>query len=446
MDKKQQLTQQQRSKPELWGGLECTINRVGDKYRDQLELNGHYNRPEDIDCFAKLGIKALRYPVLWEKHEPEQGVPIDWNWVEQRLYAIRSHGIKPIAGLVHHGSGPRYTDLLQSSFAEGLAAYASKVAEKFPWIEYYTPVNEPLTTARFSGLYGCWYPHKADAYSFAIMLLNEVKATVLCMKAIRKINPDAKLIQTDDLGKIYSTRLLKYQADFENERRWITFDLLCGKVNSNHKIYKYFVGEGVPPAELQFFLENPCPPDIMGLNYYVTSERYLDEDILEYPEYQRGGNHRHQYADTEAVRTEFYSGPAPLIREAWDRFHIPIAITEAHIGDSWDEQLRWLKQIHDICCSSVNAGVDIRAVTAWSLLGAYDWHNLLTKEEGIYERGVFDCRSNPIHPTALANLISALARGNKYDSDVFKTLGWWQKEQRLYPHLRVKNQEYSYAE
>ncbi|WP_206667357.1 hypothetical protein, partial [Salmonella enterica] len=62
--------------------------------------------------------------------------------------------LRPIVGLVHHGSGPPHTHLLDPAFAAGLAAFAGEVARRFPWVEDYTPVNEPLTTARFSALYG----------------------------------------------------------------------------------------------------------------------------------------------------------------------------------------------------------------------------------------------------------------------------------------------------
>ena len=40
---------------ELWAGIECTRNRVGDRYLDQLELSGHDRRIEDLDLFAELG-------------------------------------------------------------------------------------------------------------------------------------------------------------------------------------------------------------------------------------------------------------------------------------------------------------------------------------------------------------------------------------------------------
>ena len=65
------------------------------------------------------------------------------------------------------------------------AAYAKQVAKKFPWLVYYTPVNEPLTTARFCGLYGLWYPHQKNELSFFKMLLNQLKGTVLAMQAIQ---------------------------------------------------------------------------------------------------------------------------------------------------------------------------------------------------------------------------------------------------------------------
>jgi len=191
--------------PELWGGIECTINRVHNNYRDQLALTGHYDRLEDIEKFASLGIRKLRYPVLWEHHEQSQNQKIDWSWARDRLNRICKNKMIPIVGLLHHGSGPRFTDLADENFPVKFAAYAARVAAKFPWVTYYTPLNEPLTTARFSGLYGFWYPHQTHEKSFVEMLLNQLKAIVLAMQAIRTINPEAQLIQTEDLSKTHST-------------------------------------------------------------------------------------------------------------------------------------------------------------------------------------------------------------------------------------------------
>ena len=37
---------------EVWAGVECTVNRVGDEYFDQLERSCHDTRLEDLDRFA----------------------------------------------------------------------------------------------------------------------------------------------------------------------------------------------------------------------------------------------------------------------------------------------------------------------------------------------------------------------------------------------------------
>ncbi|MEO6329842.1 MAG: family 1 glycosylhydrolase [Ginsengibacter sp.] len=419
--------------PELWGGIECTINRIKDEYKDQLRFAGHYAREDDLDKIADLGIKTLRYPVLWEYHRPLIDGEIDWGRTEKQLNFLQTKGISAIVGLVHHGSGPFYTSLLHEDFATGLAEYALKVAAKFPWIEYYSPVNEPLTTARFSGIYGLWYPHHTNDISFAKMLLTQMKAIVLSMRAIKTINPNAKLVQTEDLGKTYSTPYLQFQANFENERRWLTFDLLCGKVNPEHQMWKYFSRLGINEKSLQFFLDNPCVPDIMGFNYYITSERYLDEDIKKYPTCTHGGNEIQAYADVEAIRVNHNNpfGLKVLIKEAWERFGLPIAITEAQLNSTREEQLKWLWQIWNICRDLVIEGIDIKAVTAWSLLGSFGWDRLLTSTKMEYEAGVFDIRSGFLRATALAELLKSIKAEQPYFHPVLNDKGWWQRETRF---------------
>jgi dTDP-4-dehydrorhamnose reductase len=421
-------TSYQLYNPEIWGGLECTINRVGDSFRDQLNYAQHYSRKDDIDIIAQLGIKKLRYPVLWEAHQRiSKDEKINWDQTRRQLNKIRGHQIIPIAGLLHHGSGPSFTSLADDNFAEDLAAYASKVATEFPWLEYYTPVNEPLTTARFSGLYGCWFPHHKDATSFVKMLLNQLKGIVLSMQAIRKINKNAKLVQTEDLAKIHSTPVLQYQADFENERRWLTYDILCGKLTPQHYFWNYFISLGIDRSHLQFFVDNPCPPDIAGFNYYVTSERYLDQRIELHPQCTPGGNGQHVYTDMAAVRAVKPDGLHSLLKEAWQRFQIPLALTEVHMNCTREEQLRWFKEAWDICCRLRKEKVNIKAITAWSLLGAFDWNSLLTVEEKIYETGVYDITKNALRPTAVAKLIHSLAETGDYHHPVLNEKGWWHK-------------------
>ncbi len=423
--------------PEMWGGIECTVNRVGNLYRDQLAESGHYNREGDIEQIAATGICKIRYPVLWENHCPDSHGHVDWQYTKQRLEDLRSRNIKPIAGLLHHGSGPSHTSLLHPDFSEQLAAYAKSVAKQFPWLEYYTPVNEPLTTARFSGLYGFWYPHQKNERSFVLMLLNQVKAIILCMQAIRTINPAAKLVQTEDLCKVHSTPALAYQAAFENERRWLTYDLLCGKFVPGHALWNYFQSLHIPQELLNFFAGNACPPDIMGFNYYITSERYLDENLHHYPLHVHGSNGIHCYADTDAARVNKRAGLQSLLQEAWQRYHIPMAITECHINCSREEQMRWLQETWNTCCQLNKENIPVVALTAWCLLGAFDWDSLLLYQNDHYESGVFDVRTGQMQPTILVQMIKAFAKGRTFHHPLLAGQGWW--------HTSSVNNQYNTA-
>jgi len=413
---------------ELWGGVECSVVRLRNGFVDQTVLSGHQDRPGDIDAFADLGITAIRYPVLWERVARD-----GWAWTDERLGRLRDRGVNPIATLLHHGNGPRGTDLTQPDFPERFAEYAARVAERYPWLDLYTPINEPLTTARFCGLYGHWYPHARDPVVFLRILINEVQATRLAMKAIRAVNPAAKLVQTEDLGKAHSTPRMAKQAEHENHRRWLTFDLLTGRITPEHPLWDYLAQSGMQDV-LDELVADPCPPDVLGIDHYLTSERFLDERVRRYPGVRAGEEGGERHVDVEAIRVlaEGVEGLESLIEEAWHRYRLPVAATEVHNGSSREEQLRWFKEAWDGAHRLRARGVDIRAVTAWALLGSYDWNSLLTRRDGFYESGVFDVRGPEIRPTALARLIRDLATDGTADHPAFDGPGWWHREDRFH--------------
>jgi dTDP-4-dehydrorhamnose reductase len=417
----------------LWGGLECTVNRVANQYFSQMDRNGHAYRIGDLERFASLGIRAIRYPVLWEHMAPDGLDQADWSWSDARLPELRARGITSIVGLVHHGSGPMHTNLTDPGFAGQLAAFAGAVAQRYPWVEYYTPINEPLTTARFSGLYGLWYPHGRDERTFIQALLNQCRAIVLSMRAIRQINPHAKLVQTDDLGKTYSTPEMFELASFYNTRRWLAWDLLCGKVGQEHPLWEYLTSTGINPSEFLWFKENSCPPAIIGINYYITSDRWLDQRVERYPAHCISTYRGYRFADIEPVRVLATSMPGvgPLLEEAWKRYRLPLAITEAHLGAGREDQMRWLLEIWQAARQARQQGVDIRAVTVWALLGSYDWNCLVTECRGYYEPGPFDVRSLTPRATAVATLMQELAAGRAPSHPVLKGQGWWRRAGRF---------------
>lgn len=416
---------------QIWGGSECTVNRVGDRQFDQLLLTEQYDGAANVKRAATLGIKAMRVPVLWERVMPNRnGVP-DWRWSDAQLQACAQHNIVPIVGLLHHGSGPVDTDLLDPEFPFKFARYAKLVAERYPWVKTWTPINEPLTTARFSALYGLWYPHHANDHSFATALIGQTKATALAMRAIRKVIPNAQLLQTEDLGRATSSPRLAHQRDWENERRWFSFDLLCGKVGSKHALRRA-IGDPRLLTDIDFLLDEPCVPDVIGINHYVTSNRHLDDRVHAFPDASIGGNGTDRYVDVEAVRVHRLEsvGFGVLMEEAWTRYGLPIALSEVQMQCVPEQQLRWLHEAWTAALAARLKGIPALAVTAWGLFGQVDWHCLVTRPDNIYAPGVFDAHHPRAERGALAIMISDLARSGRHEHPAFDMHGWWRDESR----------------
>jgi len=420
---------------ELWGGVECTRNRVGDRYFDQSAATGHATRAEDLRRFADLGLRTLRYPVLWESVAPDGVETADWRQTDERLGQMRELDIQPVVGLIHHGSGPAHTSLLDPAFPTQLAEFGRAVAERYPWIRSFTPVNEPITTARFSGLYGHWYPHRRDDAAFTRMVIHQCRAVVLGMRAIRESIPDARLVHIDDGGRTYGTPPLADQVDFENHRRWLGFDILDGRVVPGHPLWHYLVTSGAAATELEDFARHPCRPDIVGLNYYVTSDRFLDHRLERYPPSTWGGNGRMRYADVDAVRVrpDGIYGQCALLLEAWHRYRLPVALTEVHLGCTREEQLRWLIEAWHAAHRARRLGADVRGVTAWAMLGSMDWDSLVTRAAGHYEPGAFDVRAPSPRLTAIGSALRDLAVHRPYRHAVLQTPGWWRRSSRFLP-------------
>ena len=70
------------------------------------------------------------------------------------------------------------------------------------------------------------------------------------------------------------------------------------------------------------------------------------------------------------------------------------------------------------------------ALTAWAVLGSYDWHCLVTRDEGIYEPGVFNIAGPRLEATPLTAIVSSLARGTRPTHEALSSAGWWRTMRR----------------
>jgi dTDP-4-dehydrorhamnose reductase len=412
------------SRLEVWASPEPTVARIdADTVRDQCAETGWSGRPDDVDRIAELGVGGCRFPVLWEHVAPRDPHVRDFRAQRTGIERLRARGVDPIVTLLHHGSGPRYTDLLDPAFPELFAGFAAAATRELPDVLRWTPINEPLTTARFSTLYGVWYPNRRDDAAFGRALVHQVLATLYAMQRIRARCPAAQLVVTEDLQRFTAADpgVCGY-VDFLRERAFVSLELLAGRVVPGHALYGFLIERcAVSAHELATIAANAAAPDLVAFNHYPHSERYVytaaDGTIGDVPAVYVPGE--------PALNAE------PLLRAAARRLQLPVALGEVHIDAPGAERVRWLAQ-HAGAVESLRAdGIDVRAIGVWAAFGMVDWHSLLRARAQAVEDGIYTFAGPRGVPrrTPLTVAVAALARGERIDDRGVR--GWWERETRL---------------
>jgi dTDP-4-dehydrorhamnose reductase len=407
---------------ELWASPEPTFARIdATTVRDQSAETGLDVRLDDAERIAALGVTVSRAPVLWERVSPDDPHQSDFREPERRLNGLRAAGIEPIVTLLHHGSGPQYTDLLDPAFPMWFAEHAEATARAFPWVRRWTPINEPLTTARFATLYGVWYPNMRDDRGFGRAMVNQTLAQQAAMRRIRRVIPDAQFVLTEDLQRHAAgdDRVAQYVA-FLRERVYLSVELVAGRVGDDHPLATFLTERcGVNALELAMMQRDAAAPDLVAFNHYPHSERYLF-------------THGDDVADVPAVYVAGQPAPAvaPLLRAAAERLHLPLAVGEVHAHAPAAERVRWLAQ-HAADVQLVrDEGVDVRAFGAWAAFGMIDWHSLLRARARVAEDGIYTFAgpNGTPQPTAVADALRELAASGRIDDGGVR--GWWERADR----------------
>ena len=100
----------------------------------------------------KLGIRFLRYgpPIHTTFLGPDK---YDWAFADLTFQDLLRRNIAPIFDLCHFGVPDWIGDFQNPDFPVMFAQYARAFAQRFPWVQLYTPVNEMFICAQFSGLF-----------------------------------------------------------------------------------------------------------------------------------------------------------------------------------------------------------------------------------------------------------------------------------------------------
>ena len=338
---------------------------------DEMEKTGHYDQVEtDLALATSIGITYLRYGPPYYKTHLAPG-KYDWEFTDRAFNKMRRLGITPIVDLCHFGVPDWIGNFQNPDFPQLFAEYARAFAERFPDLQYYTPINEIYITATFSGLYGWWNERLTTEEGFVTALKHCCKANVLAMHAILEVQPKAVFIQSESSEFYHPSRPeAQALADFLNEKRFLSLDLTYG-YPVNATMYVYLLEHGMTKEEFAWFSHNQVNARcIMGNDYYMTNEHLVHTD-----------------GRTEAAGEVF--GYYVITHQYYSRYRLPIMHTETNI--SAPHCVNWLYKQWANVHQLKRDRVPVIGFTWYSLLHQVDWDSALCQDEGrVNQLGLFD--------------------------------------------------------
>ena len=362
-------------------GIENSIPTVdnGRVRVDELEKCGFYtNWQKDFDLVEEIGIRFLRYgpPLHRTFLEAER---FDWEFADLSMNRLKQLDIVPIVDLCHFGVPDWIGNFQNPDFPRLFERYARAFAQRYPWVQLYTPVNEMFVCATFSGLYGWWNEQGTTDRTFVTALKHLVKANILAMGAILDVRPDAIFIQSESSEYFHADSAEAIgPAEIMNARRFLSLDLNYGR-RVDSEMHNYLLANGMTPEEYAFFLRNsPRHHCIMGNDYYVTNEHRVAPD-----------------GRTWAAGDVF--GYDEITRQYHDRYRLPVMHTETNLsqGPNGDEAVQWLWKQWANVLRVRNSGVPTVGFTWYSLTDQVDWDTALREDNSrVNPLGLYDLNRN----------------------------------------------------
>jgi beta-glucosidase/6-phospho-beta-glucosidase/beta-galactosidase len=366
-------------------GIECSYPTIGHGHvrRDQLKECGHYDYwREDLRLVQELGLKVLRYGLPYYKIHRAPG-KYDWSFADEVMNEMQRLGITPILDLLHFGVPGWLGNFQNPELPVHFADYADAVAGRYPWVRYYTPVNEIYVTAKMSAKDGAWNEQLRDDRAFVTALKHLVAASILATHSIARRRPDAVIVQSESAEYIHeATAEQSSEVKLVNKQRLISLDLLYA-FPPDADVSMYLSDNGLTREEYEWFMAGEPPGyQIMGNDYYGRNEKILKPD-------------------GSMCVAEDVMGWYQITKEYYLRYRKPVMHTETNVFDP-EEAPTWLwKQWVNILRMRKD-GVPVLGFTWYSLTDQIDWDIGLTKKRGTVNAcGLYDLKRQP-RPVAAA--------------------------------------------
>lgn len=362
-------------------GFECATgyNQHG-AWIDQIAATHHdLHVDEDYARLTSFGIRAIREGIRWPLIDRRGR----YDFVSLRPFvaAAQRHRLEVIWDLFHYGY-PDDLDPFGDEFPRRFAGYCHAAAAYIrrrtegPW--YFTPINEPSYFAWAAGHAGRFAPHATGrGWDLKVAL---ARAAICGINAIRDACPEARIVNVDPWCGVVTPRERPDQAmqaaHFNQVAVYESWDMIAGRL--------------LP--ELGGSREHL---DIVGINYYWTNQWELDREGVPLAE-----------GDERALRLR------DIVARVHARYGGDLLITEtSHIGD---RRAAWVREVAGECEALLRAGVPIRGVCLYPILGMPEWH----AQDIWTPMGLWDCRpggDDTLSREVFAPMLDALREAQRLD-------------------------------
>tara|TARA_Y100001937_G_scaffold12497_1_gene15941 strand:+ start:36474 stop:38078 length:1605 start_codon:yes stop_codon:yes gene_type:complete len=359
--------------------------------KDCLVACDHWNRfEEDFKLMKSLGLNAYRLGVDWSRMEPRPGERnhAALNHFRSMLDSLNKKGIRPLLTMNHFAIPQWWLEKGGWVKEENLASFMDFVAyivENTGDLVYeYTTINEPNVYAMFSYMEGIWPPAKGGltGYLRSMKVLRNMALAQGKMYDLIHETHGRKGFATPQVG------MAKHVRVFDPARPDNRLDRDRAK-DAEYR-FNYMWTDSIHDGHLQGslgknekFHDGPCW-DFVGLNYYTRDKirfsptafarLFIDREEVE-------------GAPTNDLGWEIYpEGMHRLVHDFFERYKLPIRITENGIADASDTKREHFLISHvQQIARCLEEGVPVEGYYHWSFLDNFEWAEGYTARFGLVE-------------------------------------------------------------
>ena len=376
----------------------------------------HYHRfREDVKLMKELGLKAYRFSIAWTRIIPDGDGEFNEAGIQfyrELLNELLANQIEPIVTMFHfdlplklHEKGGWANRHTVDSFEK----YAKVLFTNFgDQVKYWLTINEQNVMINHpNAMNPGRVPSKKELYQQCHnMFVASAKATLLC----HQMCPGAKIGPAPNITAIYPEKCNPSDAlaadNWESIRCWLYYDVaVYGRYTP--LVWSYLEEQGCIPEieEGDMELLASAKPDYLGLNYYATATvsaakndgtdrqpRNGDQQVM------IGEEGVYRAATNPYLEKTKYGwlidpiGMRVTLRRTYDRYHLPILITENGLGthDILTEDNRihdeyridYLKSHFEQAQLAITDGVELIGYCPWSFMDLVSTHQGYGKRYG----------------------------------------------------------------